>query len=770
MRRLILPLVGLLLSAACSPSAPPFSVENARAHVQMLAGSIGSRPIGSDANRRAREYLVERLREYGFNVRVQETDAERRGATARVANIIAARPGRRAQVIALVSHYDSVPDGPGAADDALGAAVCLEAGRVLAARQQPNYALALIFTDGEEVGLMGAAAVMKDSIAGWVRAVLNFDAVGSSGPPVLYETGPDSRVALDAWARSSPRPAGASYMTDIYRVLPNSTDFTVFARHLPGLNFAAAGDSYAYHTSRDTPDRLDPNLVREMGENTVATVSALDEAADLSDRSNARVIYLDIARRWAVTYGSGTALVLFAAAILAALFGWVTVLPAARELAPGRTMLFTLLWAFVALEVAIGAMLGAALLLRTVRETYQPWYAHPDRFFVYLVVAGTLGAWTMSRMGRLLPPGFRGSIQPAVAWTIILPFWLALAVAAQIFVPSAAYLAVLPLLCAGLALAVSPVRRAAGVRAASAVVLVVAGALWVGNAVILLHFAVAVFGRLPIVTPIYVYPLLLLIPGLFVVPPFFALVAGHDRRGRWQPLLGLFAFVAAWCWFAPAYTNDRPLQGSICYVNDASTGRARWQIAGNEPGIHVGVSVPFSAGWQSGPPPASFGIPLRLPLGPFAFYEATTVAEPAPVTAAGSLVREQSAAFIEIRAIPREPALAVDFNLPDGVVPEETNLAGRQQEGSPFVARYMALPAGGVTLRARITSADAERLGSGGPDARAMLVVVRNGLPGAAWPRLPAWLPQEHIVWHARSYFVVSVGLSEGPSADRRPR
>ena len=760
MRRLILPLAGLLLSTACSRSVPLFSVENARAHVQMLAGSIGSRPVGSDANRRAREFLVDRLREYGFNVRVQETDAERRGATARVANIIAARPGRRGQAIALVAHYDSVPDGPGAADNALGVAVCLEAGRVLAARRQPNYALALIFTDGEEVGLMGAAAVMKDSIAGWVRAVLNFDAVGSSGPPVLYEIGPDSRVALEAWARSSPRPAGASYMTDIYRVLPNGTDFTVFARaHVPGLNFAAPGDSYAYHTSRDTPGRLDPDLVREMGENTVATVSALDEAADLSDRINTRSFYLDIARRWAVTYGGGTALVLFAAAVLAALFGWLTVLPVARELAPRRTMLLTLLWGFVALEVAIGAMLGAALLLRTLRETYQPWYAHPDRFFVYLVVAGTLGAWTISRMGRLLPPGSRGSVQPAVAWTIILPFWLALAVAAQIFVPSAAYLAVVPLLCAGLALAVSPVRNAAGVRAASAVVLVLAGALWIDSAVILLHFAVAVFGRLPIVTPIYVYPLLLLVPGLFVVPPFVALVAGHDRRGRWQPLLGLFAFVAAWCWFAPAYTDDRPLQGSICYVNDASTGQARWQIAGNEPGIHVGVSVPLSASWQSGPPPASFGIPLRLPLGPFAFYNATTVAEPAPVTVAGSLVREQSGTFIEIRAIPHEPALAVDFNLPDGVVPEGTNLAGRQMEGSPFVARYIALPAEGVTLRARITSADADRLESGGPDARAMLVVVRNGLPGAAWPVLPSWLPQEHIVWHARSYFAMPVPL-----------
>jgi cell division protein FtsW len=34
----------------------------------------------------------------------------------------------------------------------------------------------------EELGLVGANAVMKDPIAGWIRAVINFDAVGASGP------------------------------------------------------------------------------------------------------------------------------------------------------------------------------------------------------------------------------------------------------------------------------------------------------------------------------------------------------------------------------------------------------------------------------------------------------------------------------------------------------------------------------------------------------------------------------------------------------------
>ena len=91
--RLAIPL--LLILSACTRQSPIFSLENARAHVQMLAGTIGSRPIGTPANARARQYVIDQLRLFGYDVRVQEVDARRPevGYTARVANIIAVKPG-----------------------------------------------------------------------------------------------------------------------------------------------------------------------------------------------------------------------------------------------------------------------------------------------------------------------------------------------------------------------------------------------------------------------------------------------------------------------------------------------------------------------------------------------------------------------------------------------------------------------------------------------------------------------------------------------------
>ena len=201
----------VLVTAGCSRPPGLFSEPNARAHIGMLAGTIGSRPIGTPANARARAYIVDQLRLFGFEVRVQEADARRApiGLTARVSNIIAVRPGRRPEAIGIVSHYDSVPAGPGAADDALGVGVSLEAARVLAARPDRNWTIMILVTDGEEAGLMGAAALITDrEVTSRLQAYVNVEAIGSAGAPMLFETGPGNGWLIGPWARRAPSPRG----------------------------------------------------------------------------------------------------------------------------------------------------------------------------------------------------------------------------------------------------------------------------------------------------------------------------------------------------------------------------------------------------------------------------------------------------------------------------------------------------------------------------------------------------------------------------------
>ena len=254
----------------------------------MLAGTIGSRPVGSPANARAREYVVDQLKQIGFQVRVQETDARRHelGRTARVSNIIGILPGEQPDALGIVSHYDSSPDAPGATDDALGVAVTLEAARVLASAGRPRWTLLALITDAEEAGLMGAAALVTDrEVTSRLRAYINLESIGSSGTSMLFETGPGNAWLVAPWARRAPHPRGGSYAIEVYTRLPNDTDFSILkTRDVPGLNFAAVGDSYAYHTARDTPERLSRETVRTTGENVVSIATAL-QAADITDEN-----------------------------------------------------------------------------------------------------------------------------------------------------------------------------------------------------------------------------------------------------------------------------------------------------------------------------------------------------------------------------------------------------------------------------------------------------------------------------------------------------
>jgi hypothetical protein len=182
--------------SACGGSLSRFSESNARAHLNMLAGTIGSRPTPTPTG--ARDYLIDqRLRPMSAS-RTPTPRAEF-GVTARVSNIIAVRNGRRSEAVALVAHYDSSPHAPGATDDGLGVAVCLEAGRLLAARPNPVYSLIVAFTDGEEYGLMGAAALVTDPVFSMrTRAFLNFDSIGST--PAICSRRPP-RGLVPPWRR-----------------------------------------------------------------------------------------------------------------------------------------------------------------------------------------------------------------------------------------------------------------------------------------------------------------------------------------------------------------------------------------------------------------------------------------------------------------------------------------------------------------------------------------------------------------------------------------
>ena len=749
-------LVAVLVLSGCGRPPALFSEQNARTHVQMLAGTIGSRPPGSEAHARARAYVIDQLRFFGYEVRLQEADARRAelGRTARVANIIAVLPGARREAIGLLSHYDSRADTPGAADNAFGVAVALEAARVIASTADRQWATYVLVTDAEEEGLMGAAALMTDAaVRDHLAAYINVEASGSAGPSMLFETGPGNPWLVTPWARRAPHPRGGSFAVEIYNRLPNDTDFSILKRHdIPGLNFAAVGDSYAYHTARDTPDRLSPRVLRETGENVVSILTAL-QATDVLARTPGEATYFDVGGTAAVSYSTAGFWLTTALGLVLGTLAWVRVtrfLVVAEG--PGAWIL-GLVWMATAFAATAGAMVAAVWLLRAAREVYHPWYARPDRLFLMIVSIGGAVAWAMARAGRWIPNRARGVRHPAVVWTYTLPAWIVLTLAATWLAPSAAYLWTLPLVAAGIALLLAPMSSTGAVRAASVAVLAVAGTLWLRDTFDLLRFMVAVFGRLPIITPVYAYPVIIALAGLMVAPPLLAAAASPTPLLRptlaTAVALAAVAITSISAWMAPAYTYEQPLRRYARVIQEPGAPRAVWQVGSLEPGLDLGPGAP--TGWTTASP-AVTSIPWGRIAQPFVFSTAADRLEAPPAAITGYSATPAAGGngtAVRISLVPREPSLSVSFVLPPGLVPARSNFPGVLRSGR-WTATFVAPPPEGIAWEASFATVAPAQL------AGVRVAVTSSRIPGGSgWQQLPAWLPQERTVWTAWATWVL---------------
>ena len=760
-------LIGLLLTG-CSRT-DRFSVQNARAHVERLTAS-GSRWSGTPANEKARAYLIETLQLYGFDVRVQEADAVWReaGTTTRVANIIALKPGQQQDAIALVSHYDSVAWGPGGGDDALGTAVVLEAARVLGARPSPRYSLMLLITDGEEHGMMGARALVDDpEIRARMKTFVNLEAIGTDSPFVLFETGPGTSPALRAWAAAS-RPRGGSYMQSIYDALPNDTDFSIL-KQLPGvsgINFAATGDGYTYHTDRDRADRVTNRVLERAGNVTLDVVDALDARSSLAPDPRPPV-YFSLLDRVAFVGTLRAAVVLGWIVMILGVLSWVAILRRLTFAGGVRNVLTTGLWSLVASGAVLGALVAAVWMVRTGRAELHPWFAAPWRLFTFMTMMVVTVSWMVRRLASAAPAALKPDGTPFGVWFVALPAWVALLVLALRYAPAASYLISVPLFAVIAAVmptlwlvGSAPVPRTWPARVGSILVVVITWMLWAPDLLTLLPFAVTLLGRMPLVTPTWMFPAVFFLAGVVLWPPVLAVLVG---RMRWRVTHGIAAgtlmltlvVTGVLAWVAPAFTNERPQQRTAIFVDDRIRGAAHWELHGNEPGVDIGSGAPVNVAWQVVERPSVPGIDID----PKAHLFRATVpppAAPAPATITANIVRRPGDADVEISVTPRDPEWqAVAIVLPESIVPTKSTLPGRTR-GGRWQAWHTTMPSDGISWRGTVSASQVDRL------AGTEVWVARVRLPDAVdGDRVPAWLRAPHTAWMTQHVVMLRVTFNE---------
>jgi len=546
-----------------------FSAGRAREVLKRLVGDGIPHPSGSPQNEVVRGRVIDELAKIGYKSDVQTGfSCDEYGDCGNVKNVIARLDGTEPGASVLVAaHYDSVAAGPGASDDGVGAAAVLEIARALKARPTPRHPIVILIDDGEEAGLLGARVfVDQHPWAREIRAAVNIDNRGTSGPSLMFETGSANQWVMRIFAANVKHPATSSIFYTAYKQLENDTDFTVFkGAGYQGVNFAFIGDEPHYHTPLDNFENANPASMQDHGNNGLAMASAFANT-DLSSTPDSEAVFFDVFNRWTICWPANWDLrISFATLFL--LLVETGLLIFLKRLSLSETV-----WGIAFLVLALVTIGVAALVLRRFLALTgaQPvdWIAHPlpglVAFFSLpialivtyaLIFAKRTGVWGL--------------------WTGVWIGWASLSVVASRYASGASYLLLVPACVAAVAALPLCVRRyesVSGAFVAALLPLIVAGVLGSSLAILL-------------------YPCLGA-PGLvvvainvgFLLTPLAPIVARYKTVKRLSSftvlggaftVFGLAAFAA---FVVPAYSAKSPESMNIEYVQDADSGKAQWSV------------------------------------------------------------------------------------------------------------------------------------------------------------------------------------------------
>lgn len=217
---------------------------------------------------------------------------------ATVNNVLAWLPGQTDEYVIVGAHYDHLGYGnfdslapsqigqihPGADDNASGTAGVLELARLLAP-QRGQLKRSILFMDfaGEELGLLGSAAWVKDPTRPLAKAVamINMDMIGRIKDDKVYiggvGTGSSFKSMLEQAQKDSP--FKIEYSAGGYA----SSDHTSFVSKKIPVLFFFSGLHSDYHKPSDTWDKINaPSAARLLdlvGSVTVQLASASDAPA-----------------------------------------------------------------------------------------------------------------------------------------------------------------------------------------------------------------------------------------------------------------------------------------------------------------------------------------------------------------------------------------------------------------------------------------------------------------------------------------------------------
>jgi hypothetical protein len=556
-------LVSLKPPPVMSENAPAadFSSSRAMKHVRAIAAK--PRPVGSTNHLEARNYILDQLRQMGLQPEIQVATVTSEGQrppyiAATVHNLIARLPGTASiGAILLTAHYDSVPTSPGASDDGAGVATLLETLRAITSHTRLQNEVIFLFTDGEEIGLMGARAFVNEHpLAKAVKVVLNFEARGTYGPSLMFETSPRNAYLMSEFSKSSLYPISNSLMYEIYRLMPNDTDFSVFKEAgYKGFNFAYVEGANNYHTVYDDANRLDERSLQHHGHYAVNLARHFGNLSFDGGESGSAVFF-NLFGRLFVTYSSSWIIPTIVLTILAflAVVAYGAKTDNVRFLAVGKCVSAFLVCIFASLllskivaQVLQGVQIEASLIIGIFTITA-----------LTTVSAACIWALKTNRLSALV--------------IAVFIFWLLALLLASVYAPGGSYFFTWPLLASLLGAAytftASEKRRRSKAHCLILSIFAAPGLLIVLPMAYLMTVGLGLGGYL------YLTVILVLQYGLLI--PILARAIGSIRWAVPFALLIMAVISTAAVFVTYSDRNLRVRRSHIFYGLNADEGRAVW--------------------------------------------------------------------------------------------------------------------------------------------------------------------------------------------------
>lgn len=432
---IVLLIFGSLLFVAeqSFPQEINFSTDSAYAYIQHLSETIGPRPMGSEKERLALEWVIHKFKSFRADSAYIMRFAKTKSLNTNSGIAIGLFRGRTDSTIVIGGHIDSAsPEIPGANDNASGTATMLELARIWSPRDR-HYTMLFVTFGGEEQGLCGSKYFVKhypDTNA--IALMFSLDMTGADDEIItMIET--DS-VQSPRWLVEDAFQAEATlgincleYPTHFANLNsapgegPGSDHEPFIDQKIPAIDFTTGINSSPIHSPQDNMNFIDRTMLDKSGR-LVDHLLVKYQKEGIPHARNAKFVLWEVAGNlifipeWLIL-----GLIAFAGILAIGAFLYAhscrLIIPKSEKIKFSGLKL----WLFMFI-IAIFAQVGE-MILQAVTGYRYAWQMHLNAYLIFAALWAVAGVWIslqITRRWRFTPDATAYAKRALVSMVIIL--------------------------------------------------------------------------------------------------------------------------------------------------------------------------------------------------------------------------------------------------------------------------------------------------------------------------------------------------------------